>query len=265
MAQAVDSAIRTVEVAAGPATIVARTCGAGDAVLMNPSWARGASDFDDLMRAVAATGFRAIAISPRGIEGSEGPFEGMTTWDMADDAAAVIEALQAAPVHVLGHAGGNRVARALATRHPGLVRTVILLAAGGRHTIPEKFKLFSEQTLFREPTREEFLAIMHASGFFAAHVDPSVWLEGWWRAVARPQWQAHQRVKPEEWWAGGGKPILIIQGLDDGIGPPENGREVKRLYPDRVTLVELPDVAHAMLPEAPEAIARVVIEWLRRA
>ena len=264
MTVSIDPTIVTVPVAAGPATIVARTCGAGVAVLMNPSWARGASDFDDLMRAVAAAGFRAIAISPRGIEGSEGPLDDMTTWDMADDAAAVVEALQAAPVHVLGHAGGNRVARALATRRPDLVATVILLAAGGRHTIPDTFKLFSEQTLFREPTREEFLRIMHESGFFAAGRDPSVWLGGWWRAIARPQWQAHQRVRPEAWWAGGAKPMLIMQGLEDGIGPPENGREVKRLYPDRVTLIELAGVAHAMLPEDPEAIAAAVIEWLGR-
>ena len=259
-----DNSIQTARLSISPATtIVVRTCGQGEAVVLIPSWARGASDFDALMNALCTAGYRSIAVNPRGIEGSEGPLEAMTTWDMAGDVAAVIEKLGVRPAHVLGHAGGNRVARALATRHPDLVKSVLLLAAGGRHTVKEKFDLFANETMFVEPTAETFIRVMHDSGFFAASADPHAWIGGWWRATARPQALANRAIKPEEWWAGGGKPMLVVQGLEDGIAPPENGRDLKKLYPDRVKLVELEKTAHAMLPEQPAPIAEAVIGWLK--
>ncbi len=247
---------------AGGVSLVVRTLGVGPPVVMIPSWARGASDFDALMEAVAKAGYRALAVNPRGIEGSDGPLESMTTWDMADDVAGVIETLADGHAIVLGHAGGNRIARALATRRPDLVERVVLLAAGGRHRDIERFDLFANETMFAEPTPETFVRVMRESGFFAAASDPSVWLEGWWRATARPQSLSHQAVDPKEWWAGGGKPMLVVQGLEDGIAPPQNGRDLKALYPDRVTLVEIADAGHAMLPEQPEMIAKTVISWL---
>lgn len=242
--------------------IVTRAIGSGPLVVLIPSWARGASDFDELMIALASAGYRALAISPRGVEGSTGPLDDFTTWRAADDVAGVVETAGGAPAFVLGHAGGNRVARALATRRPDLVRAVILLAAGGRHRDPAKFDLFARETMFREPSRETFLSVMHESGFFAPRSDPGVWLGGWWRDTAAPQAMGNQAVDPREWWAAGGKPVLVIQGLDDGIAPPQNGRDLEARYPDRVTLVEIEKAAHALLPEQPAQISRVVVEWL---
>lgn len=253
--------ISTVDVSAD-VRLTVREVGAGPAVVMIPSWARGASDFDDLAGRLAARGWRAIAINPRGIEASEGPLDGMTTWTNADDAAAVIVGLGLGPSFVLGHAGGNRTARALATRHGNLVRGVILLAAGGRHRAPGKLELFAQETLYAEPTPSRFVEVMHESGFFAPAIDPSVWFDGWWRGTARPQSKANQAVDPAQWWAGGGKDILVVQGLEDQIAPVQNGRDLAGLYPDRVHLVELPDAAHALLPEQPRAIAEAALDWL---
>jgi pimeloyl-ACP methyl ester carboxylesterase len=249
---------------AGPGVrLVVREAGHGPAVVMIPSWARGASDFDDLALRIAAAGWRAVAVNPRGIEGSEGPLDAMTTWTNADDVAAVIRALGAAPAFVLGHAGGNRTARALATRRPELVRGVILLAAGGKHREAGRLELFAGETLYAEPAPGRFIEVMHESGFFAPASDPAVWFEGWWRPTARPQSKANQAVDPALWWAGGGKPILVVQGLDDRIAPVQNGRDLAGQYPDRVSLVELADAAHALLPEQPQAVAREVLAWLQ--
>jgi pimeloyl-ACP methyl ester carboxylesterase len=57
--------------------------------------------------------------------------------------------------------------------------------------------------------------------------------------------------------------MLVVQGLEDGIAPPENGRDLRRLYPDRVKLVELKRAGHAMLPEQPAAIGEAFISWLK--
>src|SRR5580658_4119072 len=93
--------------------------GAGPLVVLIPSLGRGASDFDDLGSRLAAAGYLAAAIDPRGIGASEGPMEGATLWDYADDVAAVVAALSPqAPAVLVGHAFGNRVVRATAARHP---------------------------------------------------------------------------------------------------------------------------------------------------
>ena len=103
----------------------------GEPVVLLPSWARGAQDFEDLMVALACAGFRAVAVNPRGVDGSTGELVGITNHDLATDVAGVIEALDIAPAHIIGHAYGNRLARCLATDRPECVKTVILLAAGG--------------------------------------------------------------------------------------------------------------------------------------
>ena len=55
--------------------------------------------------------------------------EGLTLYDLAEDAAAVLEAEATGPAIIGGHAFGNWVARALSAARPALVRGVALLAA----------------------------------------------------------------------------------------------------------------------------------------
>src|SRR5262249_62373877 len=67
----------------------------------------------------------------RGVGGSCGSLDGATLHDLAGDVAGVIKAIGCGPVHLIGHAFGNRIARCLAVDQPSLVRSVTLLAAGG--------------------------------------------------------------------------------------------------------------------------------------
>jgi len=126
-----SQALRNERIPVGAATLSVDLCGTGEAVVLLPSWARGTPDFADLMATLAESGFRAIAVNPRGIEGSTGALNGITVHDLAADVAGVLEALDAVPAHIIGHAFGNRIARCLATDRPELVKTVTLLAAGG--------------------------------------------------------------------------------------------------------------------------------------
>jgi len=45
---------------------------------------------------------------------------------------------------------------------------------------------------------------------------------------------------------------------------PGNGEALKQEFGDRVTLVEIDNAGHAMLPEQPDAVARAVLGYLRR-
>ena len=242
--------------------------GTGPVVLMIPSLGRGASDFDDLGRRLVSAGFTAVRPDPRGIGGSTGPMDGLTLHDLAADAAAVIEALGDQPVIVVGHAFGQRVGRTLAADRPDLVRAMAMIAAGGKASM----KPGAQEALmgcFRldRPNAERLADIKFA--FFApgndAANDPTVWRDGWYPDAARAQIAATRATPVEGWWnAGSSTPLLVIQGLQDTVAPPANGRMMKAELGDRVELLDIDGAGHALLPEQPEKIAAAVIAFARR-
>ena len=67
-----------------------------------------------------------------------------------------------------------------------------------------------------------------------------------------------------EFWTAGKAPILIVQGLADVSAVPENGRLLKAEVGERATLVELAGVGHALPVEAPDEVARPVLDYLAK-
>lgn len=247
----------------GPAgDIEVRTTGEGPAVVLIPSLGRGAADFDDLAARLAEAGFRAIAPEPRGIGGSTGPIDGLTMFDLAADAAAVISALDAAPATLVGHAFGNRVARMTATEHPELVESLVLLACGGAvPPAPEHAAALRLVFDMSVPDDEHLAAVDTA--FFAPGNDASVWTGGWYGDVAHAQGKATNALDPAHWLDAGSADVLVVQPLDDVVALPANAAFILDRIGDRASLVEIADAGHALLPEQPDAVAAAVLGWLR--
>lgn len=67
------------------------------------------------------------------------------------------------------------------------------------------------------------------------------------------------------WIEAGGRPILCVQALQDVIAPPDlAGRALySALGPEQVTLVEIDEAGHALLPEQPLLVLRAVLEFLQ--
>src|SRR5262245_3796284 len=124
------------KVVVGEAILEYAIDGSGEPVVLLPTAGCSISYFAPFARILADAAFQTIAINLRGVGESTGPLEGVTLHDLAADVAGVIEALDCAPAHVLGHAFGNRVARCLAANRPDLVRTLVLLVAGGLSAPP---------------------------------------------------------------------------------------------------------------------------------
>ena len=250
-------------VKAGPATLQITIRGRGDPIVFIPSRGRGVEDFDDLSKRLVQAGYRAILPEPRGIGGSTGPLEGITYHDLASDVAATIESVVAGPATVIGHAFGNRVARTLASDHPGLVKQLILLSAGGM--VPRSPEMERVTTRFWETDlarQDRLMALRRA--FFASGNDARAWEEGWYFETARAQRAADARTPLKEWWAGGSASILVLQGTEDVVAVPENAKRLAAEFPERVTVVEIPRAGHAMLPEQPDRIAAAILAYLRR-
>jgi len=255
---------RTELVQTANATIHVTVRGQGEPVVFIPASARGVQDFEDLSRRIVAAGFQAILPDPRGIGGSKGPLTGISLHDMADDLAAVIRSTGGGrPATVVGHALGNRVARMLASDHPNLTKQVILLAPGGM--VPPTPEITQAGTRVFDATapRDERLAALQRA-FFARSNNAKVWENGWYLDVAPAQRAAMNRTPLGDWWAGGVAPILVLQGTDDINAVRENAERLAAEFPNRVTLVEIPNAGHAMLPEQPERIAAAILTYLRR-
>ena len=238
----------------------------GESVVVLPSLGRGVEDFTEafgsnLTTRLAQEGFEVVLIQPRGFGQSTGDItpENVTMQTLVADIKQVLDQQGVAEAHFVGHAFGNRLARSFATMHPDYVLDVTLLAAGGQVplTWPQK------QALFCSIRQEESTRLgCIETAFFAPGNDASIWLYGWNSPVADMEATASTSNLDVDFIAAGGKPILLIQPLDDFIAPPEDaGQLLKELLGDQVSYREIDNAGHALLPEQPDAVANQIINY----
>lgn len=250
------------KVVAGTARLNVRSGGAGPTLVLLPGLGRPAEDLDPFAALLAAAGYRVVQPDPRGSGGSTGPLDHLTLHDLGRDIAAVIEAVGGAPVVIIGHAFGNRIARTVAADRPELVCAVVLLSSSGKvqpsPEIAEAIRL--AQAVDTPP---EIRARAARAAWFGPGRDVSVWLHGWSQPVMKAYLAAAAATDVADWWTAGRAKVLIVQGLCDVSAPPDNGRLLKEEIGDRATLVELEGIGHAVPVEDPVAVATPVIAFLR--
>lgn len=239
--------------------------GAGESVVMLPGGSLNVTYMQNLSDALAGAGYRVVRINPRRAGNSTGAAENVTLHTLAADVAGVVRALDLGPVHILGHAFGNRVARAFAADYPDLVRTVILLAAGGK-VAPQPEAQKALQTIFDpNASDEEYLAAMHYMVGDPADVEIA------WAALkpsrapqAAPLQAAAAKSTPlADWWAPPGEaPYLVLQGTHDQAAPPENGELLREEMGDRVTLIPFEGAGHLMLVTRAQEVAQAIVDFL---
>lgn len=145
--------------------------------------------------------------------------------DLAEDTATVVEALGIGPATLIGHAFGNRIVRLVATLHPGLVESVVLLACRGRvPAAPEQMAALHR--VFDIAASPEEHRVPVDAAFFAPGNDASPWIDGWHPAVAYHQGRAVAKDDIEIWWTAGSAEVLVLQPLDDVIALPANSQSI---------------------------------------
>jgi pimeloyl-ACP methyl ester carboxylesterase len=248
----------TAMVDVGVAQLETVSWGDGEVVILLPGSGYSVKAFELLGPEIAHRGYRAVAVNPRGVGKSVGPRVGLTYHDYAADVGAVIDRVAGGRAHVLGWAWGNRIARCLAADSPGRVASITLIAAGGKFPSDPSLAALSKQ--IAEPgvsadERDRLRALrMLAPG---SDVRPLLSITESW-----PQ-GGGGGTPLADWWAGGSAPMLVIQGLQDKVAPPANGRDLKSSYPDRVTLVEVDAAGHGIVVEHPARLADETVRFLR--
>jgi len=193
--------------------------------------------------------------------------------DMADDAAAILDALGIAPAHIVGASMGGFIVQALAVRHPEKVLslTSFMSDLGGEDLVPASQEVLS--LLMTRPPREREALIefginlsrviwgpryyeeQRARTSRTAAVDRSISIEGTARqlgaCLVRPSRRAalgHIEV-----------PALVIHGDADPLVPFENGKRTAAAIPG-ARLLALPEVGHDIPPDFYETVADAIAE-----
>ncbi|OBG24665.1 alpha/beta fold hydrolase [Mycobacterium sp. 852002-51057_SCH5723018] len=235
--------------------------GDGPALVIIPSYGRGGgADFDALTATLVEAGYRILRPQPRGVARSVGPMSAVTFEDLAGDIAAVIDQLADGPAVVLGHAFGNFVARAAAVHHPDNVAAVILAAASGSTVAPDVkvAPMRAGDPSLSDATRLAALRL----AFFAPGHDASIWLTGWYPDTLAMQADCVDRADVPRYWGAGNAPVFEIIAALDPFHHRDEWGDLHERYGARVTTTVIEHASHALFPEQPDAVAKVILGYL---
>ena len=216
--------------------------------------------------------YRVTAFDNRGV-GRTPPADGpLSVATMADDAAALLRALDTPAAHVAGFSMGSAIAQELAIRHPELVRSLVLMGTWARSDALFRARLGLWRWLpeVAPDARSFFEAFFTWVYTPRAHADGTVdqLVE---EAMAFPHQQTVEAFQAQvdaclahdtaDRLARIAAPTLVLAGELDAILPPHFGRFVADAIPGaRFEL--LPGEAHQPFQERPEEFnARVDAFW----
>jgi pimeloyl-ACP methyl ester carboxylesterase len=215
-----------------------------------------------------------IAFDNRGLGGSERGDGAISVASMAEDASALLEALDVPRAHVMGWSLGSAVAQGLALAHPEQVASAIMYATWARCDGFQR----SVITALRLPYAVRDLeAAMTAAGIaFSPQILDDPDLEQMMAAMlpAFPQDDAQMQVTVEQWDADLAHdtldrlgditaPTLVVVGEQDLLTPVWQSKAVADAVPGaRFELVTGPGSSHALHLERPDDLVRLVTDFL---
>lgn len=104
-------------------------CGEGPLVVLLHGFPEFWWSWRHQLTALAARGYRAVAVDLRGYGDSDKPPRGYDLWTLAGDVAGLIRALGEPRAHIVGHDWGGLIGWTVTALHPRLVQSLAVLAA----------------------------------------------------------------------------------------------------------------------------------------
>jgi 3-oxoadipate enol-lactonase len=212
---------------------------------------------------VIAYDHRGQGLSGRSKNPDEGWGEGMD--NLATDAAALIQALDAGPCHFAGLSMGGFIGLRLAIRRPALLRSLTLMNTGAeREPWSSRARYGFLAQLVRIIGTSPFTGVaVNALFGETARRDPRrrAMLEEWTEKIRnRPRYVADALIAVMERNEIAADelrsvrcPTLVIAGEEDTSRPPADSERLAAFIPG-AKLVRIPGCGHSSALEAPEAV-----------
>jgi pimeloyl-ACP methyl ester carboxylesterase len=218
--------------------------------------------------------YRVIAFDNRGLGGSERGEGPITVASLAEDASALLEALDVPKVHAMGWSLGSAIVQELAMGHPEQVASAVLYATWGRCDGYQRAMLSALRLPYAVRDMEAALTVAGLA-FSPELMDrPDVQQLFEPMLPAFPQNEAQMAVTVEQWDADleldaldrlGGieAPTIVIVGEQDLLTPPRQSKAVADAIPKaRYELVTGPGSSHGLHIERPDDLVRIVTGFL---
>lgn len=224
--------------------------------------------------ALRAAGFRVATFDNRGIPPTDECASGMRLADLVGDTAALVESL-GGRAHVVGTSLGARVAQELALARPDLVSRVVLLATAGRDDPLQLALSRGERALHDQGVAlppEYHAAVSAVLNLSPATLRDPVAARDWLDVLEYAGPAAGKGVRAQLELDDFGDrlaayrditvPCLVVGFADDRVLPPHLAREVADAIPG-ARYEEVADAGHYGFLERPEAVNRLVVDFLR--
>lgn len=233
-------------------------------VLLLHAWGESRGSFDRLIPRL--TRFRIYAPDLRGQGEADKPESGYSLAGQAEDAAAILEALNVPSAYVVGSSSGGYVAQQLAVAHPDLVAALVL--AGSPLSLHGRAPFAEEVDNLTDPVDEDWVRdslswfpLLHAvpPWFIEDRIRDGVMMPAYvWKAILNGLCGATPPTESGTIQA----PTLILWGAQDSLLPRSDQETLAARIPGAVLKV-YPGVAHLVLWECPEPVAQDAASFFR--
>lgn len=243
----------------------------GSTVLLLPGWTGSKEDFLSLLLPLTLRGRRVVAVDQRGQFETPGPDDpaAYRLEELGLDALALAGALDAGPVHLVGHSFGGLIARAAVLAAPGAFTSLTLLGSGPSGLTGQRAGLLN---LMVEAIPTQGLAAVHAAKRELERMegveDPPPVIEDF---LAR-RFCANNPVSLTEITrqlvnapdlvaelAAAGLPTHVACGVDDDVWSPDDQRHMAARLAAHFTLI--PDAGHSPAVDRPDATAAILTDY----
>ena len=217
---------------------------------------------------------RVIAYDNRGLGGSDRGDGPISVASLAEDASALLEALEIPKAHALGWSLGSAIVQELALAHPDQVSSALLYATWGRCDGFQRSVITALRLPYVHRDMESALATagIAFSPQLLDHPDFAQMLVP--MLPAFPQDEEQMQVTVEQWDADLAHdsidrlgaitaPTLVVVGEQDLLTPPWQAKKVADAIPGaRYELVTGPGSSHGMHIERPDDLTGIVAGFL---
>jgi 3-oxoadipate enol-lactonase len=219
--------------------------------------------------------YRVIAFDHRCHGQSDVISDAFDVYDLVEDAAGVIRALELGPVHFAGMSTGGFVALRLALQHPELVRSLILINTAAGAEDQAKIKKYQLHMCFCRILGLRILVSPILSRLMGRtfRSDPKRRdeLRYWKDAIRKLDMKGisvfgHAIFNRDDVLEplrsqSNLPPTLIIAGAEDTATPPDNARTIQSVIPHaKLTIIQ--SVGHTSPVENPEAVSERIMQFL---